>query len=203
MIICMSDIICVTNRKLCREKFTVRIAKIAEAKPKAIILREKDLPPSDYKALAAEIVGICQSYGVPCILHSFTDIADELQVNAVHLPLPLLKNCTDEQRSQLSVLGASCHSKEDAVSAERLGCTYITAGHIFDTACKQGLPGRGLDFLTDVCESVSIPVYAIGGINQENYPAVLQTGAKGVCIMSGLMQCENPKKYLEDFKSEI
>lgn len=199
----MSDIICVTNRNLCQEEFTVRIAKIAEAKPKAIILREKDLTPSDYKILAAEIANICKSYGVPCILHSFTKAAAELDIPNIHLPLSVLKTLSTRQLSHFSAVGASCHSKEDALLAQKLGCTYITAGHIFDTDCKKGLPGRGLEFLSDVCKSVNIPVFAIGGINKDNFNSVLKAGAQGVCIMSGLMKCENAKKYLEDFKREI
>lgn len=88
---------------------------------------------------------------------------------------------------------------EDALEAESLGCTYITAGHIFETDCKKGLPGRGLAFLRNVCVSVSIPVYAIGGIHDGNIAAVRGAGAKGACIMSGLMQCEDVKEYLRRF----
>ena len=80
---------------------------------------------------------------------------------------------------------------EEAKEAERLGCTYITAGHIFLTDCKKGLPGRGLTFLQNICENVSIPVYAIGGISNENINDVRQTGAAGACIMSGFMKCNN------------
>ena len=106
---------------------------------------------------------------------------------------------TDEQRSRLKVLGASCHSLEEALEAERLGCTYIIAGHIFATDCKKGLPGRGLDFLKSICENVSIPVYAIGGIDSSNIEAVRNAGAKGACVMSGFMQCEDVETYLNGF----
>ena len=91
---------------------------------------------------------------------------------------------------------------EDAVLAEKLGCTYITAGHIFDTDCKKGLPGRGLDFLKNVCAGVSVPVYAIGGISPANISKVRETGAAGACVMSGLMVCEDPEDYLQEFKRQ-
>ena len=80
--------------------------------------------------------------------------AEKLNHNALHLPLHILATLTDKEKSQYKILGASCHSIEDALKAERLGCTYITAGHIFDTDCKKGLPGRGLDFIKAVCNSV-------------------------------------------------
>ena len=201
----MSDIICVTDRRLCREDIVDRIRLLAEAGPRAVILREKDLAPAAYRGLAEQALAICAEYGVPCVLHSFADVAAELGAKALHLPLPVLRELTAEQRAAFPVLGASCHSVEEAVEAEALGCTYITAGHIFETGCKQGLPGRGLDFLREVCHAVSIPVYAIGGVSPANIAAVRAAGAAGGCSMSGAMTCDDPAAYLaafEDNKNE-
>ena len=200
MIIFMSDIICVTNRLLCKEDFLVRIEKIACEKPKAIILREKDLPKDEYKALAGSVIAICEKYNTTCILHSFSAVADELDCKAIHLPLHILKELSDKDRAGFHILGASCHSVADAKEAKRLGCTYIIAGHIFETDCKKGLAGRGVEFLKEVCESVSIPVYAIGGINDENISQIRSAGAKGACVMSGVMECNNVQKYLGALK---
>ena len=196
----MCDVLCVTNRLLCKEDFLSRIEAIAGAQPTGIILREKDLSAREYKALAEAVLGICKEYGTPCILHSFVDIAAELGVTALHLPLSVLRELPPSKRSGFTTLGASCHSAEEAREAQSLGCTYITAGHVFDTDCKKGLPGRGLDFLQQVCESVTVPVYAIGGISGENAGQAINAGAKGVCVMSGVMTCSDPQKYLADFK---
>ena len=161
-----SDILCITNRKLCKDDFLKRIQIIA-------------------------VMHICEKYSVPCILHSFAKAAMALNVKAIHMPLPLLRKMTPQEKNHFEIIGASCHSLEEAKEAERLGCTYITAGHIFLTDCKKGLPGRGLTFLQNICENVSIPVYAIGGISNENINDVRQTGAAGACIMSGFMKCNN------------
>ncbi len=248
-------ILCVTNRKLCREDFSERIESIVRAshgRIGGIILREKDLPETEYRELAGKIMEICKQYGVLCILHNFADTAAALGAQAIHLPLPTLRKLSDsapaeslkessrpsgaadragdailakERKaadscqnigagsyqsisakaaaggilSRFRIIGASCHSVQDALEAQALGCTYITAGHVFATDCKKGVPPRGLAFLHEVCESVSIPVYAIGGINEENYPQVLQAGAAGACVMSGLMRCENAEEYLSGF----
>ena len=93
----------------------------------------------------------------------------------------------NEKKIALAGLGTSCHSLADAKEAVALGCTYIVAGHIYDTACKQGLPGRGIEFLQNITEQINIPVYAIGGITPARLKYVIATGAKGACIMSGLM----------------
>ena len=191
MIMCMSDILCITNRKLCREDFLTRIERIAACHPAGIILREKDMKPEDYKELAAAVMEICEHYGVKCILHSFPDVAISLHADAIHLPLHLLRELSQEQKTHFEVLGASCHSVEDALEAQALGCTYITAGHVFETDCKKGLPGRGLDFLRNVCAAVDIPVYGIGGIDADNIALVRDAGASGACLMSSLMATED------------
>lgn len=196
----MSDILCVTQRALCGDGFLPQLTRIASAAPAAIILREKDLPEADYVRLAEQVLAICRKAQVPCVLHTYADAAARLGAGALHMPLPLLRALRPEQKAQFPVLGASCHSPSEAVEAERLGCTYITAGHVFATDCKKGLPPRGLDFLREVCAAVSIPVYAIGGITAERMPQVRKAGAAGACVMSGLMRCDDPVRFLKGFE---
>lgn len=187
----MCDVFCVTNRKVCREDFLTRVEQIASCHPAGIILREKDMSEDAYTELASAVMEICNRYGVKCILHTFTDVAIALHCNAIHLPLPLLRELSADKKQTFAVLGASCHSIEDALEAQALGCTYITAGHVFETDCKKGLPGRGLAFLQNLCEAVEIPVYAIGGIAPSNITQVKAAGASGVCLMSSLMVSED------------
>ena len=192
----MSDLICITNRKLCSNNFSDQIEMIASAHPKAIVLREKDLSEKEYEQLARQVMQICQKHGTQCILHSFSNVAIALGAVAVHMPLPLLQKMTPQEKSHFQIIGASCHSLEEAKEAQDLGCTYITAGHIFLTDCKKGLPGRGLPFLEEICKTVRIPVYAIGGISPQNIESVRKTGAAGACIMSGFMRCKTVEEIM-------
>lgn len=196
MITFMSDLICITNRKLCSNNFSDQIEMIASAHPKAIVLREKDLSEKEYEQLARQVMQICQKHGTQCILHSFSNVAIALGAVAVHMPLPLLQKMTPQEKSHFQIIGASCHSLEEAKEAQDLGCTYITAGHIFLTDCKKGLPGRGLPFLEEICKTVRIPVYAIGGISSQNIESVRKTGAAGACIMSGFMRCKTVEEIM-------
>lgn len=174
-----------------------RIQAIAVCRPKGIILREKDLSEKAYEALAERVMQICKQNKVPCILHSYIDVALVLGAERIHLPLHILRGMAEEKKQQFRSIGASCHSVAEAQEAEKLGCSYITAGHIFVTDCKKGLSPRGLDFLQAVVQSVSIPVYAIGGINGETVQMVRKAGAAGACVMSGLMQCENVEEQMK------
>ncbi len=174
----IQNLICVTNRHLCNGDFLTRIEKIVKYKPKAILLREKDLDES-----------------VPCVLHNFADVALKLKADAIHMTFAMLRIMSAEEKAKFSEIGASCHSAEEARKAQSAGCTYIIAGHIFDTLSKKNIPPRGLDFFQEVIKNVTIPVYAIGGINKDNINSVLNAGASGVCVMSAPMQCENLDEY--------
>lgn len=198
----MSDILCVTNRTLCQRAgfdFLTQLDRIAAARPAGILLREKNLPPEEYTALAARVLALCARHQVRCLLHTYPQAAQALNCPALHMPLPLLERMPGGQRRSFAVLGASCHSVADARQAEALGCTYITFGHVFATSCKPGLEPRGLALLREVCRAVDIPVYAIGGIAPENIAAVRAAGAHGGCVMSGLMQSPDPAALLAEF----
>lgn len=200
----MFKLVCITNRRLCREDFGLRLARIAAAGPDAVILREKDLPEAAYRRLAEQALAICGQYGVPCLLHSFAQTAAELAAPGLHMPLPQLARLGPAERRQFACLGASCHSLADWQAARQLGCNYITAGHIFDTLCKPGQPGRGLQFLREICRAAApAPVYAIGGIGPENLAQVQAAGAAGACLMSSLMTCPEPAALIRLLRNSL
>lgn len=203
----LENIICVTNRHIAAEAagcaeadgpegraaFLAQLRRVAARKPKAVILREKDLAEEDYRVLAKDVLAICRAAQVPCILHTFVDVAEELGADGLHLPLSVLRAWHRQQSDVAGLhgrfhrLGASCHSALDVREAAALGCTYVTVGHIYATACKKGLPPRGLALLRDCAEASPVPVYAIGGLTRARVPEVLAAGAAGACVMSGLM----------------
>ena len=175
----------VTNRHLCDRDFLEQIEFLASTDIDAMILREKDMTPEAYEVLAKAVLNICEKYHKKCILHSFSDVAEKLHCENIHLPLPILTELSEKGAlNSFKHIGTSVHSVEDALAAERAGATCLTAGHIFETDCKKGLPGRGLIFLENVCHSTKLPVYAIGGITPENLETVMRAGAVGGCMMS-------------------
>lgn len=187
----MIDIICVTNRHLCDGDFFGKIEKIASGGVTAMILREKDLNEREYSDAAKKFAEICERHKVEAILHTYVDAAIKLGVRSIHLPLPVFKDLSGEKKGLFRKTGVSCHSVEDAIMAEKLGASYITFGHVFATDCKKGLEPRGIDALKNVCKAVKIPVYAIGGIDEQNIGSVIEAGAAGACIMSGFMKGDN------------
>ena len=170
-------------------RFLAQVEIIAATNVSAIVLREKDLEETVYEALAKDCITLCTHYNKKLILHSFLESAHRLNHPYIQLSLSQLETYRKAGLlSDFAQIGTSVHSVDDVRLAEKLGADYVFAGNILETDCKKGLPGRGLEFLENVCKEVDIPVYAIGGITAEKMPQILGTGAAGGCMMSGFMQ---------------
>lgn len=193
MNISMFKVICVTQMSAA-EDFPKQLEKICAAGIDRVILREKHLTENDYEALAGKVIKICEKYNTPLSLHTFVQAAKRLDCKAIHLSYA---DFTAGKGRGFDIVGVSVHSLQEAIAAEMSGATYITAGHIFATDCKKGVPPRGTDFLKEICSKVHIPVYGIGGITAENAERVFDAGAAGVCIMSGLMKADDPGRIID------
>ena len=195
----------ITNRKLCEnENLEKQIEKIFSAYKRKIILedfeivaltlREKDLDKNEYLNLVKKIYPICKRYRIDLILHQNNDLNldKKYKIGGIHLSFDnfksLNKNIKEELIRKYKKIGVSIHSVDEAKEVENLGATYVVAGHIFKTDCKKGLEPRGLNFIKELSFILTIPIFAIGGINEENSSLVLNSGAFGVCMMSSLMK---------------
>lgn len=178
----------VTDSRLLPEGTTLmeRVRMLCDAGVGRIVLREKGMPDDIYAETAEEFVRICRERCVIPVINHRPDVAMALGVDDIQMSI-------DEIRDDPSLVerfrrvGVSVHSVDEAVEAESLGAESVTAGHIFPTVCKKGVPQRGTLFLMDAVASVDIPVYAIGGIDADVIEKVRNCGASGVCLMSVMM----------------
>ena len=193
-----SRLIAVTDRKYFFDRedpekaFFRQLERLFSLDLKAVVLREKDLGLEEYLRLAEKVKGIAGE-GRQCrlILHQYPEAAEALGIDAVHLPLHILRELREKSPERLNgfrTVGTSVHSTEDARIAVQCGASYLFAGNIYETTCKPGLEGRGLAWLKEVAGSVNIPVYGIGGITPGRMKEILETGAAGGCMMSGSMR---------------
>lgn len=198
----MCNVVSVTAKPLCKDDFLQRIRKISDSEVQYIILREKYLSEQEYYSLAKEVLSVCDKEKL--IIHNFIGTAESLGIKKIHLPFSAFKELNG--RRNFDIVGTSVHSVDDAAFAQENGADYITAGNIYETDCKKGLKGKGVNFLRNVCESVDIPVYAIGGINADTasgFKAVTEKNFAGVCVMSLLMQCENIDNEVLKLQSKL
>ena len=193
-----SCMIAVTNRKYFfdredpEEAFLRQLKRLFNLNLKAVVLREKDLGPEEYLELAEKVKELsAEKPQVRLILHRFPEAAEKLGIDAVHLPLQILRELREKDPRRLSgfrIIGTSVHSAEEARLAAQCGATYCFAGNVYQTTCKPGLEGKGLTYLREVVSAVDIPVYGIGGIHPDRMEEILETGAAGGCMMSYSMQ---------------
>ena len=195
----------ISNRKLCEnENLEKQIEKIFSAYERKIILknfdivaltlREKDLNKNEYLKLIEKIYPICQKYKINLILHQNYDLNldEKYKIDGIHLSYNIFKSLNQNIKAELikkyKRIGVSIHSLDEAKEVESLGASYVVAGHIFETDCKKGLEPRGLKFIKDLSSALSIPIFAIGGIDEKNSLSVINNGAFSICIMSTLMK---------------
>ena len=195
----------ISNRKLCEnENLEKQIKKIFSAYEKKIILknfdivaltlREKDLDKNEYLKLIEKVYPICQKYKINLILHQNYDLNldDKYNIEGIHLSYSIFKSLNENIKAELikkyKRIGVSVHSLNEAKEVESLGASYVVAGHIFETDCKKGLEPRGLKFIEDLSSALTIPIFAIGGIDEKNSLSVINNGAFSICMMSTLMK---------------
>lgn len=194
MIMCSYKKIAITNREIFRkyhpgansEEYAGYIRRLAE-KLDYVILREKDLTEAEYEKFARLVLDGWKETQEKLILHTYVGVARRLGHLRIHLPMLEFVRWQNDL-DDFAEKGVSTHSLDEALYAQEHGADYITASHIFATDCKRGLEPRGLDFLHEICEKVTIPVYALGGIHAANEASVIQAGAAGACRMSDYLK---------------
>jgi thiamine-phosphate pyrophosphorylase len=160
---------------------------------RAVQLREKDLTDRKIYELGKEARSLTRKYGAKLWINDRADIALAVEAEGVHLRQSSY-SAQDARKilGKTAIVGVSTHSLDQARRAECDGADFLTVGPVFDTPSKRSYgPPIGLDLLKEIAHSVSIPVFAIGGIQQGNVPSVLEAGAHGIALISGILASEN------------
>ncbi|NSL50619.1 thiazole tautomerase TenI [Calidifontibacillus erzurumensis] len=150
-----------------------------------------------------EIIERLAERGVPLskiYVNDRIDVAVCSQVRGVQLtyeslPVDIVKKYFPNLR-----IGCSVHSLEEAIEKEEQGADFLIFGHIFETASKPGIAPRGVNRLSEICEAVTIPVLAIGGIRLDNIQKVMETKSSGVAVMSGILESRNPLETIQAYR---
>lgn len=188
--------IVITNRHLVQGDFLKQLEKVTKLHLHALILREKDLADDAYESLAKKVFDLCKREDITFFLHTKIEIARKIGCQNINLSIPVLKGLSETEKKALTEdfceISISCHSMEDVEIAMAGGATQIILGTIFETECKKGVLGKGVEFVREICQKCPLPVYAIGGMNMQRLPLVIDAGAAGCCMMSGFMQTTKP-----------
>ena len=158
-------------------------------------IREKDLDANSFEAEAARLKALCARYKVPYVVNDSVEIAMAIDADGVHVGQSDVKG--RDIRGMIGphkILGISAGTIEEAVAAEKAGADYIGVGAVFATGTKKNARNLSIEALKEISSAVSIPVVAIGGINEKNLMELKGSGVDGVAVVSAIFAAENPGK---------
>lgn len=162
-------------------------------------LREKELEENIFLEEAKTISKLCKKYNVPFIINDNVEIAVKCNADGVHVGQDDMNAETARKViGKDKILGVSVTNKEEAKIAESMGADYLGVGAIFSTSTKLDADTVSIEELKNICESVSIPVVAIGGINEENIINLKGSKIDGVSVISAIFAKENIKESTEE-----
>ena len=152
-----------------------------------IQLREKEMDTEHFLEEAKEIKKLCEEYKVPFVINDNVDIAKEIDADGVHVGQSDME--AGDVRAELGpdkIIGVSAQTVEQAILAEQRGADYLGVGAVFPTGSKADACEVSHETLKDICNAVSIPVIAIGGITVDNTPILKGTGICGIAVISAI-----------------
>lgn len=195
----------VTDRHwLGEETLYDQVKKALDGGATFVQLREKKLDREDFLAEALEIQKLCREYGVPFVINDEVSIAKDIDADGVHVGQSDMEAM--DVRKVLGpdkILGVSAQTVEQAIIAEKHGADYLGVGAVFATGSKDDADDVSHETLKAICEAVSIPVIAIGGITKDNVSELAGSGICGVAVISAIFGQNDIKKATEELKASV
>ena len=156
-------------------------------------IREKDLREDAFEAEAKRLKDICAEYHVPYVVNDNVEIALSCNADGVHVGQSDIKGRDIRVIiGEDKILGISAGTGEEACAAERAGADYIGVGAVFGTSTKKNARNMSVEQLKEIVNAVTIPVVAIGGINEKNIAELEESGIDGVAVVSAIFAAEDP-----------
>lgn len=167
-------------------------------------LREKELDRDGFYREAKELKTLCARYGVPLIINDNVALAMEVNADGVHVGQEDMD--AQDVRSLIGpgkILGVTAKTIEQAQNAQRNGADYLGSGAVFGSTTKWNAKPMSRELLQSICESVTIPVVAIGGIHRGNIATLAGTGIRGAAVVSGIFAAADIEEECRVLRAEV
>ena len=195
----------VTNRyQDSLQSFLEKIETACRSGVTIVQLREKNLTTNQYYQLAKQVKEITDAYQVPLIIDDRLDVCLAVDAAGLHigddeLPVSVARQVLGPDK----ILGVTAKTVKRALEAEEGGADYLGTGAIFPTTTKENAPITLISTLKTICQTVAIPVVAIGGLTSENIDQLIGTGIAGVAVVRDLMQAEDIEAKTQAFLTKL
>lgn len=167
-------------------------------------LREKELDTDSFIKLAFKVKKVCNKYDIPFIINDSLEVFKAVDADGIHVGQNDMRaDLVREEIGPNKILGVSAETVEEAILAEKMGADYLGVGTIFNTTTKLDAITVSMDTLRNICDSVKIPVVAIGGINKDNISKLKNTMIDGVSVVSAIFAANDITKATQELDLEI
>ena len=186
------------------ESFLEKVETACRSGGTIIQLREKNLTTNQYYQLAKQVKEITDAYQIPLIIDDRLDVCLAVDAAGLHigddeLPVSVARQVLGPEK----ILGVTAKTVKRALEAEEGGADYLGTGAIFPTTTKENAPITLISTLKTICQRVTIPVVAIGGLTSENIDQLIGTGIAGVAVVRDLMQAEDIEAKTQAFLTKL
>ena len=186
------------------ESFLEKVETACRSGVTIVQLREKNLTTNPYYQLAKKVKEITDAYQVPLIIDDRLDVCLAVDAAGLHigddeLPVSVARKVLGPEK----ILGVTAKTVKRALEAETWGADYLGTGAIFPTTTKENAPITLISTLKTICQTVAIPVVAIGGLTSENLDQLIGTGIAGVAVVRDLMQAEDIEAKTQAFLTKL
>ena len=162
-------------------------------------LREKELQGEALEQEAREILALCRQYGVPLLINDDVMLAKKIGADGVHVGQDDMSAAkARELLGEDAIIGVTARTVEQAVAAQEAGADYLGSGAVFGTSTKKDAKPMDPAYFQQICESVSIPVVAIGGVTLDNIRELEGRKMSGFAIVSGIFAAEDIEARTRD-----
>ncbi len=194
----------VTDQRWVHHSFYEDIEEALKGGVTCVQLREKHMDNQSFIEEAKEVKKLCEKYHVPFIINDNVEVMLAVDGDGIHVGQHDMQAKDVRKRiGPNKILGVSVHSVEQAVSAYQAGADYLGVGAVFSTQTKDDAVVVDKQTLRDICDAVSIPVVAIGGIHHENIMALKDTGVAGVAVVSAILAQEHIQQSAIELKEQV
>ena len=191
-----------------RDPVTVAAA-LCDGGSDLIQLRAKGLPASEVLRLARALVPVLRDAHVGLVINDHPEVAVEVGAPWVHLGQEDFFDAGYQHVSELSSkkagcqIGLSTHAPDQCARAVAAGADYVAIGPVFATGTKPTARPVTVDYVQWARENVSIPWFAIGGINLETVDTVVRAGARSICVVSAILNASDVAAACREFRKRL
>lgn len=168
------------------------VGELAGAGVDVLQLREKEMEAADLIRVGEPIRDACRAAGIPFLVNDRPDVALALEADGVHLGQNDLSAAVARRILGARIVGTSTHAPEEIDDAPEDRPDYIAVGPVYETPTKPGRQPVGLALIEYAARNATLPWFAIGGVNEDTLPEVMEAGARRAVVVRAITEASDP-----------